>query len=200
MVVESSGIRGRLPRLVLATLAWLPLAFAVWYFAGPLLAFLVKLIVEPVSRLAFGDIVATVEQDGATLVFLTKLRPGDAQAAGNISVDVNTLLYAYGMPMFAALTLAAREPRWPRKLLIGFAVMLPLVSFGVVADCLKNVVFSAGPLVASQTGFPAAGRDAIAFSYQFGALIMPTVAPAALWVLLHRRLLESLRDEANAPA
>jgi hypothetical protein len=195
-----SRIRGRLPRLVLATLAWLPLAFAVWYFTGPLLTFLVKMIVEPVSRLAFGDIVSAVEQQGSTLTFVTKLRPGDAQAAGNISVDVNTLLYAYGMPMFAALTLAAREPRWPQKLLVGLVVMLPLVSFGVIADCLKNVVFSAGPLVTSQTGFSAPARDAIAFSYQFGALIMPTVAPAALWVLLHRRLLESLRDEPDAQA
>jgi len=195
-----SVFRGRLPRLVLATLAWLPLAFAVWYFAGPLLAFLVKLIVEPVSRLAFGDIVSAVEQQGSTLIFVTKLRPGDALAAGNVSVDVDTLLYAYGMPMFAALTLAAREPRWPQKLLVGLLVMLPLVSFGMIADCLKNVVFSAGPLVTSQAGFSATARDAIAFSYQFGALIMPTVAPAALWVLLHRRLLESLRDEPNAPA
>lgn len=189
--------RGRLPRLVLATLAWLPLAFVVWYFTGPLLAFIVKVMADLVCRGLFGDIIHHVEQDGAVLTFVTRLRPGDAQSAGNVTVDVNTLLYAYGMPMFAALTLAAREPGWPRKLLLGLVVMLPLVVFGVVADCLKNLTFSAGPLVVSQTGFGATAREAIAFCYQFGALIMPTVAPAALWVLLHRRLLESLR---NMPA
>jgi hypothetical protein len=190
--------RGRLPRLVLATLAWLPLAFAVWYFAGPVLAFMVKFIAEPVARIAFGDIVRMIDQEGAVLTFVTKLRPGDAQSVGNVTVDVNTLLYAYGMPMFAALTLAAREPGWPRKLATGLVVMLPLVAFGMLADCLKNLAFSAGPLVSSQTGFSAAGREAIAFSYQFGALIMPTVAPAVLWVLLHRRLLENLRSNPHA--
>lgn len=191
-------MRGRLPRLVLATLAWLPLAFVVWYFAGPLLAFIVKVMADAFCRAVFGDIIRGVEQQGSILTFVTRLRPGDAQSAGNVSVDVNTLLYAYGMPMFVALTVAAREPGWPRKLAVGIAVMLPLVAFGVIADCLKNLAFSAGPLVASQTGFSGTAREAIAFCYQFGALIMPTVAPAALWVLLHRRLLESLRTSPAA--
>jgi hypothetical protein len=190
-------MRGRLPRLVLATLAWLPLAFVVWYFAGPLLAFIVRLIADGVCSVFFDSIIRGIEQEGSVLTFVTRLRPGDAQSAGNVTVDVNTLLYAYGMPMFVALTVAAREPNWPRKLAIGIAVMLPLVVFGVVADCLKNLTFSAGPLVASQTGFRAGTREVIAFCYQFGALIMPTVAPAALWVLLHRRLLESLRNSPN---
>jgi hypothetical protein len=33
----------------------------------------------------------------------------------------------------------------------------------------------------------------IAFSYQFGTLILPTVVPAVAWVLTHRQFLERLR-------
>jgi hypothetical protein len=44
--------------------------------------------------------------------------------------------------------------------------------------------------VASQTGFSAWQREVIAFGYQFGALILPTVVPAVVWVLMHRRLPE----------
>jgi hypothetical protein len=191
-------LKGTLPRFVLATLGFLPLTFALWYFAGPLFTVPVELIVDAASRVALPDIVRSVEQHASVITFITSLRPGNAAGAGAISVDVNALLYSYGMPMFAALTLAAREPGWPRKLVIGIVVLLPLVGWGVLADFLKNIAFSAGPLVTTQTGFSLAERQAIAFAYQFGALILPTVAPAAVWVLMHRRLLERMRTPRSA--
>jgi hypothetical protein len=191
-------LKGALPRFVVTTLLVLPLTFALWYFAGPLFTWPVKLIVDAVARVAFADIVRSVEQQASVITFVTSLRPGSAQGAGAISVDVNALLYSYGMPMFAALTLAARERGYARKLALGIAVLLPLVAWGVLADFLKNIAFTAGPLVASQTGFSLAQRQVIAFAYQFGALILPTVAPAAAWVLLHRRFLERMRAAGGA--
>jgi len=56
-----------------------------------------------------------------------------------------------------------------------------------------------GPQVASQTGFVAWQREAIAFSYQLGALILPTVVPVVAWVVTHRALLERLRSKAGEP-
>jgi hypothetical protein len=52
--------------------------------------------------------------------------------------------------------------------------------------------------VASQTGFSAWQREVIAFAYQFGTLILPTVVPAILWVLLHRGFLERMRGAPRA--
>jgi hypothetical protein len=122
------------------------------------------------------------------------LKPGQAAAAtGNVTVDVNTLLYSFGLPLYAALVLAARVPGWPQRLALGYVAILPFVAWGVLADFLKNVAITAGPLVASQTGFSAWQREAIAFAYQFGTLILPTVVPAILWVLTHRAFLERLR-------
>jgi len=190
-------VRSPLARFVLATLAWLPLAFAVWYFGAPLLLWPVKLLAQAAMAAGFGDLVRGVEQSGAVATFVTALRPGDTAAArGAITVDVNLLLYSFGLPMFAALTLAAHERGWWRRLAIGYAVLLPLSAFGVVADALKNMAITAGPLVASQTGFAPWQREVIAFAYQFGALILPTVAPAAVWVLLHRDFLERLRSRS----
>jgi hypothetical protein len=186
-------LKGTLPRFVVATLAFLPLTFALWYFLGPLFTWPVRLIVDAVARAGFAGIVRSVEQQASVITFITSLRPGSAQGAGAISVDVNALLYSYGMPMFAALTLAARERGRARKLVVGIAVLLPLVAWGVLADFLKNIAFTAGPLVASQAGFSVAQRQVIAFAYQFGALILPTVAPAAVWVLMHRGFLERMR-------
>jgi uncharacterized protein HemY len=71
---------------------------------------------------------------------------------------------------------------------------MPFVAWGALADFLKSVAITMGPQIASQTGFVAWQREAIAFSYQLGALIVPTVVPVVAWVLTHRALLERLRS------
>ncbi len=95
--------------------------------------------------------------------------------------------------------MAAREPGRPRKLALGYVVLLPFVAWGVLADFLKNIAITSGPLVASQTGFVAWQRETIAFAFQFGSLILPTVVPAVTWVLTHRAFLERLRASPVAP-
>jgi hypothetical protein len=179
-------------RFALRTLAFLPVAFVVWYFAAPLLVAPAVLLVRGVVRLGFADIVRTVEQAAALATFVTALRPGSAAAAGVVTVDVNLLLYSFGLPLFAALTLAARERAWKRHLAIGYLALQPFIAWGVLADFLKNVAISAGPIVASQTGFAAWQREAIAFAFQLGSLILPAVAPAVLWVAMHGRFIASL--------
>jgi len=188
---------GSVPRFVLRALCWLPVAFAVWYFTAPFLLWPAKLLVDLVARAGLSDLVRAVEQAGTVYTFATTLKPGQAMAAtGTVTVDVNTLLYAFGLPLYAALVLAAREPGWPRKLAIGYAVIIPFVAWGVLADFLKNVAIAAGPLVASQTGFSALQREVIAFAYQFGSLVLPTVVPAVVWVVTHRAYLERLRAQS----
>jgi len=184
--------RSPLARFVLTVIAWLPLTFAAWYFAAPALMALVRALCA-IAVLPFGDLVREVERAGSTLNFVTSLKPGQSAGGGVISVSVDGLLYSFGMPMFAALTLAARESKRWLILAAGLLALLPFVAFGAVADFLKNVAITASPLVASQTGFSGPQREVIAFAYQFGTLILPTVAPAILWVLTHRAFLERMR-------
>ena len=186
---------GPVARFIVRVFAWLPLAFVVWYFAAPILLWPVRLAVEAVAAAGLGDLVRTVEQHGSTLTFVTSLRPGESRAAhGTVTVDVNLLLYSFGLPLYAALVLAVREPGWQRRLVLGALAMLPFVAWGVLADFLKNVAIASGPLVASQTGFVAWQREVIAFAYQFGALVLPTAVPAFAWVVLHRDFLLRLRQ------
>lgn len=186
-----------LVRFVMLVLAWLPLAFGVWYVLAPIILWPAQLLVTAVARVGFGDLVSNVEAHGSTLSFVTTLKPGSADAGGILSVDVNMLLYAFGLPLFVALTLAAREGAWWRTLLIGYVAMLPFIAWGVVADFLKNIAITSSPLVTSQAGFSAFERDMIAFAYQFGSLILPAVVPAVAWVLTHRAFLERLRASAD---
>ncbi|MCL2296778.1 MAG: hypothetical protein FWC38_02235 [Proteobacteria bacterium] len=191
--------RSPLLRFVLITFAWLPLMFAIWYFAAPILIFPAKLLAEVFTQIAFGDLVKQVLMESRDLVFVTSLRPGEAMPNNAVvSVEVNALLYSFGLPMLAALVLAAREKGGWKKLLIGYLVIVPFITWGVTADFLKNVNFTAGPFVAAQVGFSALQRELVAFAYQFGTLILPTVVPAIVWVLTHRNFLERIRGQMNA--
>ena len=181
-------------RFVLRVAAWLPPAFLVWYLAGPLLAWPITLLTTVVAKIGFPDIVQAVEQQGHLVVIVSTLKPTlsttQSVASGVISIELNALLYSFGFPMLVALTLAAGQPHALRTLLLGYAVLVPFVTWGLVAEFLKHIVFDAGPSVAAQTGFTSVQREIIAFAYQFGVLILPTVAPAVFWVLTHRRFLE----------
>jgi hypothetical protein len=158
------------------------------------------LLAELFTRSTF-DWVKSVEQMGPLITFVTSLKPAEgsnpAGVKAVVSVESNVLLFSFGLPMLAALILAAREPHRVRMLLIGFVVLLPFQTFSVVADFLKNVGILAPPAVSSQTGINAFQREVIAFCYQFGTLILPTVAPAIVWVLMHRRFLEKLSGRDN---
>ena len=187
-------MRGPLPGFIARVFAWLPAAFFVWYLGAPVLLWPAALLVSLAARIGFADLVGGIEQAGATLVFATTLKPGGSLGqGGQITVDINMLLYSFGLPLYAALVLAVREPGWPRRLIAGYAVLVPFVAWGALADFLKNVAITSGPMIASQTGFVAWQRELIAFAYQFGSLILPTVVPAVAWVMTHRAFLERLR-------
>ena len=193
---------GPLARFVLRVAAWLPVTFAVWYLAAPVLVWPAASLAELVARDGFGDLVRSVERSGAVVSFVTSLKPAYGAVTGPVSavvsVDSNVLLYSFGLPMLVALILAAGEPHVVRHMLVGYLVLVPFQTWGVVADFLKTVAITAGPAVSAQAGFSPWQREVIAFSYQFGTLILPTVAPAVVWVLMHRRFLENLRGAARA--
>ena len=117
-----------------------------------------------------------------------------------MSVDLNTLLYSFGFPMLVALSLAARQPGAWRTLALGYIVLAPFVTWGIVAEFLKHVVFDIPATVAAQAAFGPLQREIIAFAYQFGVLILPTVAPAVFWVLAHRKFLERFAVGIRAEA
>jgi hypothetical protein len=184
-------------RFVLRVLAWLPPLFIVWYLTAPFTLAPAGLLAGAVARIWLAGIVSAVDQHGAVVTFTTTLRPGSAiTEAGVLTVDVDLLLYSFGLPLFAALVLAARQPHWPRLLWWGSAALLPLVALGVVADFLKNIAITAGPMVASQSGFSGWQRELIAFAFQFGSLVLPSVTPVVAWVATHRGYCARLRPAA----
>lgn len=193
-------MRHPLTRFVVVVLAWLPLCFAVWYFTAPLLSLPIHWLALLVTKIGLSDIITDIEKSGNLFSFVTNLRPASATTftAGKaaVVVDVRALVYTYGLPLFAALSLAATGMkdgvRLAKVMALGYLILLPFQTWGVVADALKSLAITMGPAIASQTGFSPFQREVIAFAYQFGTLILPTVIPAIVWVLTQRPFLERM--------
>jgi len=183
-----------LARFVLFVIAWLAPMLFIWWFAAPVLAWPLSLLSEAVTRSSFGDLLKSVEQHGELITFVTSLKPSPSVAATNAVVldEVDVRRYSFGLPLLAALIFAAGQKHMPRNLLLGFALMLPFECWGVVAELLQDLASGLGPAIAAQTGFSSLQREAIAFAYQFGSLILPTVAPVVFWVLTHRGFVEGI--------
>lgn len=194
-----------LRQFLLAALLWLPASFFLWaVFASP--------VVWPVARLAdlvltgwLPEVISGVLHNVARLEVETRLLTGTGAQAGLIVLEVNPLIYAWCLPLFAGLVMAT--PISARARLLQFAVGLPVLwlvaSWGAVFDTLKLLMFDAGPLGHGALAARGLSPDAIALGYQFGYLILPAVTPVALWILMNRTFLESLlgwREEGPAGA
>lgn len=175
-----------LGRFAARTLVALPFCFAAWYLlAGPhagLVGTLARAMVEAIRP----GLVSGVERTGFELAFVTTLEIEAAPGRVAVAVpEVSALLYTHGLALYLALMVAVRARPWPFAL--GAAALLPFQAWGVAFDFLAQAAGMGGAGIARQAGFPAWGREAIALGYQFGNLILPTLAPVAVWALLNRK-------------
>ena len=182
-------------RFVLRTFLWLPPCFAVWYLGAQYLARLFGALARLFVELFKSGLVSALELQGLDLVFVTTIQvhPAPAQIAV-LLVEVNPLLYTYGLPFFVALMLAARAKGW--KILAGAAVLLPFQAWGIAFDFLAQIVRT-GTDVCAQAGLLGWRAEVIALAYQIGSLIFPALVPVALWAAFNRPFLASL---ARSPA
>jgi hypothetical protein len=175
-------------------MARLPITFIYWAVMAPVLHFPIALGLALLAWLGYPNWLLDVEQTAHGFHFLTSLKPssldGQFNASATVSTDVNGLLYTFGLPLFAGLSLATgSKPAW-RPLIIGYLALLPFQFIAVYATGLKQVVFDLGPAVAAQVEFSTLQRTVVAYCYQFSTLIMPPVTAVVVWFLIHREFVE----------
>ncbi len=98
---------------------------------------------------------------------------------------MKTRPFTFGLALFMALVLAAGRPWRPAAWLAGGAVLVVLPAWGIAFDALRQL--AGVPQVAPLLGWTPLAREAIAFGHQVGSLLLPTLAPVALWVALDPR-------------
>ena len=167
-------------------LVLLPVFLALWYAAAGPLAWIPGKLALPVIRIASGG-TTVMALKARELVYTVKLempyRPGGVPRIA-AEVEVAAGKYTYGIALFLALALAAKDSRRPVGIAIGAAILVALPAFGIAFDALKQLGATRG--MAPFLSWGAAMREAIALGYQAGTLLLPTLAPVAIWLVLGR--------------
>lgn len=177
------------PFLLKAAL-WLPVCLGLWYWKAEWFNAPAVMVSGWVLQSLFGGWVESVEWAQRIFSVATALRlgaaPGMPEGEYTLVLEVNPLVYGFGLPLFAALLLAGSETNRWRKLALGALLLIPFQAWGICFDLLKQAAVTSGADVSAQTRLMPWQVEGIALGYQFGALILPTVVPIVIWLWLDR--------------
>lgn len=130
--------------------------------------------------------------------------PAAGGRRGEITIDVSPARYAYGLPIFMALVLAARgRGRWFR-MLAGYALLLPFQAFSLTMSALMQMVLAAQADI-RLLRIAQWQMELIVYGYQLGSLVLPTLVPILLWLWMDRQfvsdvLIRSWRESLSPAA
>ncbi|RZJ12343.1 MAG: hypothetical protein EON50_11450 [Acidovorax sp.] len=117
--------------------------------------------------------------------------PGAGGRWAEITVGVSPARYAYGLPVFLALLLAARGKGRMAKAAAGYLLLLPAQAFSLTMSLLMQIVLNAQTSV-HHLRVSQWQMEAIVYGYQMGSLIVPTLVPILLWLWLDRKFVNDV--------
>lgn len=206
---KSVSIRPLL-RFFLVTAAAFVLMTAGWRFVADYTSRPAGFVARVVMEMGFsGSWVSKTRQTSHLLEIETRLlvKPtpeqiAQARAAGQYVppnamaeavLEVDPARYGYGFPILFALLIAARTGKsnvarssgFFKKAAMGSLLLVPFQAFTIVMVLLKDAAFRSGAGVTA--GFTQTQVEFIAYGYQLGVLLLPTVAPIMIWLWLDKK-------------
>lgn len=139
-------------------------------------------------------VVEAIQLSSHHLVFDTRLAVQSASGQwGQASIQVDVLMYSFSLPTLIAMLWASRGLGRPvRTTGLAYLVLLPTWLWSLGFWFAKAVTFDLGYL--TNDNEPKAGLtlELIALGYQFGTLILPSLAVVFIWGWLCPRQLQAL--------
>lgn len=184
-----------LRRFALEAVAWFLVSMAIWsqisawtsYPAGALARVLI-------DSQVYGWVESSVNVPGK---LTAKVRFRKQLADQRISTPIATVEpahYAYGVNLFLALLMASRGRRRYIKFALGYAALCVPQAISLVMVLLGQIVREVPMRLLSIDPWHA---DAIVVGNMFGMLVLPTLAPVALWLWMEWDRLSELALFSN---
>ena len=112
-----------------------------------------------------------------------------------ISIDGDPGRYAYGFPIFLALLLAAWRKGRAWRAIVGYIVLLPFQAFSISTSLLMQMVLATN-LDLRLLKISQGQLEGLAYGFQLGSLVLPTLVPFLLWLWLDRQFVNDVLVEA----
>ena len=172
--------------VVLRLLLLLPLCLSAWYLAAPAFSWIGGQVARPVVAFATEGTVA-MRSEGRDVVYAVRLAAPyvygkTVPPRASVDVSVAAATYTFGIALYLALCLSERRSRRAAAPIAwGALVLVLLPAWGIAFDALKQL--GAARELADYLGWGSTWRNTVALGYQVGALLLPTLAPVAAWLV-----------------
>lgn len=177
-----------LRQFLLYVLVLLVPCFVLWSAASATLQLPAVGLVHLALTHWFPDIVHGLFAEGANALLMTGFgekngQPVDlADASHRLGFRINPRILTYSLPFYSALYFATPRENYLANYLWGVLVLYALATFGLLWLCLKELMVNLGDRFLEQSGVAVPASNLIGILYQFNVLVVPTLAPAALWL------------------
>ena len=161
--------------------------FALWTVAADAIAMPVVGLADMILGAWFPNVVDVLMFHKSDVVLLTQFGDMDGrpvppeQAEFQLGFTINPAVLSYSLPFYATLHFATPKEDYLSSFLAGLLVLYPLILVGLITLCMKDMMVYLGPLFMEQPGVLLPHGSVIALAYQLNVLIVPTVAPIAVW-------------------
>lgn len=179
-----------LGRFFASSMAWFLALTLAWVQVSAWTSYPVAAIAHVALFKLAPDWVRTVHKSPGQLQVDTRLRievpdPVQGTRRVEVSVDANPSTYSYGLPLFLALLLASRSQHLLRRALAGYLILLIPQAYSLIFAVFRQIIATAGS--AAALGIDYWQMQTIILAGMFGSLLLPTLAPVALWFWFDRR-------------
>lgn len=110
---------------------------------------------------------------------------------GELIIEESYSRYGYGLSVFFSLVLAISRKNVFTRILKGYIALIPMQAFSLTFYFLLQLCVAVNMdlsvLRMSEFAF-----NVLIYFYQFGALIMPVLAPVIIWLYIDRDLIKQL--------
>lgn len=161
-------------------LLWMPVTFALWYFAMPAITYITTFIADAILPLFAGHAVQSIEANERDIKVITQF--------GGQSFPIHPMNFAYSFPFLLAMVLASPDTILGKikKYAISIIPLFLVVLWGVFFSTFGVLAFHLGQEVAQQLNTTSSTRLIISLGFQLGKLMIPPLVPIILWLYLYR--------------
>jgi len=162
--------------------------FALWHVAAMALALPVIGFADTVLGPWFPGVVDTLYADGRNALLVTHFgesggRPVPLAGADyQLGFTIDTRVLSYSLPFYTALHFANPRQNYFNDWILGLLLLYPLMALGLLSLCLKELMVGLGAVFLEQADAWVPDPNLIGLAYQISVLLVPTLAPAMIWL------------------
>ena len=177
---------------VLSAFAWLIVLTLVWTKVSAWTSYPVGVLSNIVLEQGAPMWVRTVRLAPGNMEVDTSVSVTDATGrSGEITVDASPARYAYGLPIFLALLLAARGKGRAVRAAAGYLLLLPAQAYSLTTFLLMQLILGT-QLDIRSLRISQWQMELLVYAYQVGSLVVPTLAPIVIWLWLDRKFVTNV--------